>query len=231
MQFLSPEYFVALAIIIGIDLVLAGDNAIVIGIAARNVPKEMQKKVIFWGTAGAIVIRVIFTLGIVWLLKIPGLMLVGGLLLIPVAYKLMFSGGEDDHNIASSASVGGAIKTIIVADALMGVDNVLGVAGAAKGDFSLVVLGLLISIPIMVWGSTLVLKWIERFPRIVTIGCGILLWTAFAMIAGEALLKPYLPANVWAVRGIVAACTIATLGLFLLRERQLAGDKAVTNQS
>jgi YjbE family integral membrane protein len=225
-EIFTPAFFWALMAIIMIDLVLAGDNAIVIGIAARNVPKDMQKKVILWGTAGAIIIRIIFTLSIVWLLKIPGLLLVGGVLLVPVAYKLMFAGGDDEHNIESSTSVSGAIKTIVIADALMGVDNVLGVAGAAGGSFLLVVLGLLISIPIMVWGSSIVLKWIERFPRIVTIGCGVLLWTAFTMIASEKLLAPYLPADKWAVRGIVAVCTFITLGLFLLRERQLASAKA-----
>lgn len=221
MEILSTTFLMALLTIIVIDLVLAGDNALVIGLAARNVPAHLQKRVILWGTAGAIVIRIIFTLGIVWLLKIPGLMLVGGLLLLPVAYKLMnpSSAYGDEHGGVKNG-FWGAIKTIIVADALMGVDNVLGVAGAAQGSFLLVVLGLLISVPIMVWGSTLVLKWVDSFPQIITIGCGVLIWTATQMILDEKLLTPYLPAHTWFDELSGAILTIAILGAFIWRRRQ-----------
>lgn len=221
MEILSTTFLMALLTIIVIDLVLAGDNALVIGLAARNVPRHLQKRVIIWGTVGAIAIRIAFTLGIVWLLKIPGLMLAGGLLLLPVAYKLMnpASHDADDHS-ATSNSFWGAIKTIVVADALMGVDNVLGVAGAAQGSFLLVVLGLLISVPIMVWGSTLVLKWVDRFPQIITIGCGVLIWTATQMILDEKVLAPYLPAHTWFDELSGAILTIAILGTFIWRKRQ-----------
>ena len=221
MEIFSTPFLMALLTIIMIDLVLAGDNALVIGLAARNVPAELQKRVIIWGTAGAIVIRIIFTLGIVWLLKIPGLMLAGGLLLLPVAYKLMNpSHDTGTSHGASSHNFWGAMKTIIVADALMGVDNVLGVAGAAQGNFLLVVLGLLISVPIMVWGSTLVLKWVDRFPSIITIGSGILIWTASQMILDEKLLAPYLPTHTWFDKLSGAILTVAVLGAFMYQQNR-----------
>ena len=219
MEILSTPFLMALLTIIVIDLVLAGDNALVIGLAARNVPQHLQKRVILWGTAGAIVIRIVFTLGIVWLLKIPGLMLAGGLLLLPVAYKLMNpSNGACDEHATATNGFWGAIKTIIVADALMGVDNVLGVAGAANGSFLLVVLGLLISVPIMVWGSTLVLKWVDKYPSIITIGSGVLIWTATQMILDEKILAPYLPAHTWFDEVSGAILTAAILGAFMYRQ-------------
>lgn len=221
MEILSTPFLMALLTIIMIDLVLAGDNALVIGLAARNVPAHLQKRVIVWGTAGAIAIRIAFTLGIVWLLKIPGLMLAGGLLLLPVAYKLM-NPSQDAHGEhgGASNSFWGAMKTIIVADALMGVDNVLGVAGAANGNFLLVVLGLLISVPIMVWGSTLVLKLVDKYPSIITIGAGVLIWTALQMILDEKLLAPYLPAHTWFDELSGAILTVALLGAFMYRQKQ-----------
>ncbi len=192
MELFSSEFFSALLAIIVIDLVLAGDNAIVIALAARGLPPEYQKQAIIWGTVGAIAIRAVMTLAVVWLLKIPGLMLVGGLLLIWIAYRLVVPKEEhNDEHAGSKASFWGAIKTIVIADAVMGVDNVLGVAGAAHGSFLLVVLGLIISVPIMVFGSTLVLKWMERFPSIVYIGAGVLALTAASMIDKDPLLEDY----------------------------------------
>ncbi|WHX77810.1 TerC family protein [Priestia flexa] len=189
MDILSAEFLSALLAIIIIDLVLAGDNAIVIGLAARKLPKHQQKKVIIWGTIGAIVIRMLATLAVVWLLEIPGLLLVGGILLTIIAYKLLVE--DQDHDVKAGDSMWAAIRTIIIADALMGLDNVLAVAGAAHGSFLLVVLGLLISVPIVMWGSTLILKWVERFPIIIIIGAAVLAWTASKMIVGEPFLKPY----------------------------------------
>ena len=148
MELFSAAWFSALGAIILIDIVLAGDNAIVIALAARNLPAHLQRKAIIFGTAGAIIVRSAMTIGVVWLLKIPGLMLVGGLGLVWIAYKLIAPAAEDAHGGPVAQTFWGAMKTIIVADALMGVDNVLGVAGAAHGDFGLVVAGLLISIPV-----------------------------------------------------------------------------------
>jgi len=190
MELFSTPWWTALLAIILIDLVLAGDNAIVIALAARNLPPNLQKKAIGWGAVGAIAVRSVMTIGVVWLLKIPGLMLVGGLGLLWIAYKLLADTGDKEHDGPVASTFWGAMKTIVVADALMGVDNVLGVAGAAHGDFGLVVIGLLVSVPIVVFGSTMVLKLVERFPIIINIGAAVLALTAAKMIVGEALLDP-----------------------------------------
>ncbi len=191
----TMQFLTALLSIVVIDLVLAGDNAIVIALAARNLPPHLQKKAIIWGTVGAVVVRSAMTIGVVWLLKVPGLMLVGGLALVWIAYKLLSDdSGEDEHG-APATTLAGAMKTIIIADAVMGVDNVLAVAGAAHGSFLLVVLGLLISIPIVVWGSRLVLKLMTRYPVIIYLGAGVLAFTAVKMILGEPLIKPFFAAN------------------------------------
>lgn len=189
MEILSGEFFAALLSIIMIDLVLAGDNAILIGLAARKLPKEKQKKVIFWGSIGAIAIRSILTLLVVYLLDIPGLHLVGGVLLVWIAYKLLLD--EEEHEVTAADSMWAAIRTIIIADALMGLDNVLAVAGASHGNMLLVVIGLLVSIPVVMYGSTLILKLIERFPFIITIGAAILGWTAAKMIVAEPFMHDY----------------------------------------
>ena len=188
MELFSAAWFSALGAIILIDIVLAGDNAIVIALAARNLPAHLQRKAIIFGTAGAIIVRSAMTIGVVWLLKIPGLMLVGGLGLVWIAYKLIAPAAEDAHGGPVAQTFWGAMKTIIVADALMGVDNVLGVAGAAHGDFGLVVAGLLISIPIVIWGSSLVLKLVDRFPMVTQIGAAVLAFTAAKMIVSEPML-------------------------------------------
>jgi YjbE family integral membrane protein len=222
MDLLSAEFWTALLSIIIIDLLLAGDNAIVIGLAARNLPKHQQKKAVVWGTVGAVVIRALATIFVVWLLKIPGLLLVGGVLLVWIAYKLLVEGkGHDD--VEAGGSLWEAIRTIIIADALMGLDNVLAVAGAAHGSFLLVILGLVISVPIMVWGSTLILKWIERFPIIITIGAGILAWTAAKMIVGEPFLKGYF-ANPVMKYGFELLVVAAVITIGTMKKRKAAKE-------
>jgi len=196
MEVLSMQFLSALLAIVVIDLVLAGDNAIVIALAARNVPKHLQRKAILWGTAGAIVLRTAMTLVVVWLLKVPGLMLAGGVMLVWIAYHLLLPEEESGEGarVQSAATFWGALKTIVVADMVMGLDNVLALAGAAHGSFLLVGLGLLISIPIVVGGSSLLLRFVERYPGIVYIGAGVLAWTAVKMVTGEPLLKDALGA-------------------------------------
>ncbi|HQC86508.1 MAG TPA: TerC family protein [Rhodoferax sp.] len=189
MEFLSAPWWSALLAIVLIDLVLAGDNAIVIALAARNLPEHLKKKAIVWGTVGAIAVRSVMTVGVVWLLKIPGLMLVGGLGLVWVAYKLLADQGEGEHDGPMASTFWGAMKTIIVADALMGVDNVLGVAGAAHGAFDLVIIGLLVSVPIVVFGSSVVLKLVDRFPVIIQLGAAVLAFTAAKMVVSEPVLS------------------------------------------
>jgi YjbE family integral membrane protein len=195
-ELFSAAWLSALATIIVIDLVLAGDNAIVIGLAARNVPREMQKRVVLWGTAGAIVVRALLTLVVVWLLKIPAFLLVGGLALVYIGWKLTQDDSGGKHAIVAKSTMRGAVQTIVVADAVMGVDNVLAVGGAAQGSMLLVVIGLAVSVPIVIWGSTLVLRWVERFPAILWLGAAVLGWTAAKMIASEPLIKPWLDAHV-----------------------------------
>ncbi len=160
MEYVSFEFLSALAAIVVIDLALAGDNAIVIALAARNVPRHLQRRAIIAGAAGALVVRSSLTLVVVWLLRIPGLLAIGGVLLVFIAYRLLRPETEGPHSSGDRAAdtFWGAMRTIVVADAVMGLDNVLAVAGAAHGSFALVVLGLLISVPIVVWGSTFVLK-------------------------------------------------------------------------
>jgi YjbE family integral membrane protein len=191
MEIMSTEFLQALLAIIAIDLVLAGDNAIVIGLAARNLPPHLQKKAIFWGAIGAVAVRAVLTMAVVWLLKIPGFLLVGGIALIWIAYQLVADDGGGEHDIKSSTTFRQAIQTIVIADAIMGVDNVLAVAGAAHGSFLLVIIGLLVSIPIVMWGSTLILKLVERFPLIIVGGAGILGWTAAKMIVSEPMIKQF----------------------------------------
>jgi YjbE family integral membrane protein len=223
MTFVSPEFLSALAAIIVIDIALAGDNAIVIALAARNLPAQLRRRAIVWGTAGAVAVRATLTAGVVWLLAIPGLMAAGGAVLVWIAYKLL---RQDDasHHVKPANGFWPAIKTIVIADAAMGIDNVLAVAGAAHGSFVLVVTGLLISIPIVVFGSTLVLKLLERFRWVLHIGVAVLGWTAAKMIVHEPLMAEFFRANaaasvavyVAAIGGVFAAGAIAS------RRRELA---------
>jgi YjbE family integral membrane protein len=216
MELFSTAWFSALLAIILIDLVLAGDNAIVIALAARKLPPALQRKAIIWGTVGAIVVRSAMTLVVVWLLKIPGLMLVGGLGLLWIAYKLLADTDDGSEHDVQVNSFWGAMKTIIVADALMGIDNVLGVAGAAQGSFDLVVIGLLISVPIVVFGSAIVLKLVERFPIVIKLGAAVLAYTAAMMIINEQLIKSFFysgDATGTALRwGVVVLAIVGVLG-------------------
>jgi YjbE family integral membrane protein len=186
----AGAFLAALLAIVVIDLVLAGDNAIVIAMAARSLPDHLRRKAIIWGTAGAVVARALMTIGVVWLLQIPGLLLVGGIALLWIAYRLLTQSDDGETHGVQATTMAAALKTIIIADTVMGIDNVLGVAGAAKGSMALVIIGLLISVPIMVWGSTLALKLIERFPATIFIGAAILVYTAMHMIVAEPVAKP-----------------------------------------
>lgn len=194
MELFSVPWWSALLAIILIDIVLAGDNAIVIALAARRLPPAQRTQTILWGTVGAIAIRAAMTVAVVWLLKIPGLLLVGGIGLLWIAYKLQVDTGshDDEEHAPAAATFWSAIRTIVVADALMGIDNVLGVAGAAKGETVLVILGLLISVPIVVFGSQLVLRLVERWPLIISLGAAVLAFTAAQMIVSEPLLASWL---------------------------------------
>jgi len=219
MEFMSAPWWSTLLAIILINLVLAGDNAIVIALAARNLPAQLQKKALVWGALGAVVVRSVMTVGVVWLLEIPGLMLVGGVGLLWIAYRLIADDAGEEKHGAGATTLWAAMRTIIIADALMGVDNVLGVAGAAQGAIDLVVLGLLISVPIVVFGSTLMLRLVERFPIIIQLGAAVLAFTAAKMIIGEPLLDAVFDPSASARWGTYAVCIVGVLGAGWLATR------------
>ncbi|MFX3618155.1 MAG: TerC family protein [Sporolactobacillus sp.] len=207
MDFFSAEFFTSLLLIIGIDLVLAGDNAIVIALAAAKLEKKQQKKAIIFGTVGAIAIRTVATLIVVWLLKVPGLHLIGGLLLVWIAFNLLRDHGKD-KKIAAKSSLGAAVGTIIAADALMGLDNVLAIGGAASGHYLLVILGLLISIPLVMGGSALFLGLVERFRWVTDLGAAILAFTAGKMIFTESFIHEAIAGFGW-VKWLIILLIIA----------------------
>lgn len=188
----STQFLFGLLSIVILDLVLAGDNAVVIALASHNLPSQVRNKAIYWGTFGAVVIRVVMTMVATYLLTIPLLQAVGGLILLPIAFKLLKPHEPHLEQISSSVNFMTAIKTIIIADAAMGIDNVLAIAGAAHGSLLLVVIGLLISIPIVVAGSQIIGKLMNRFPVLIIIGAAILAYTSAAMILHDKFLHPYL---------------------------------------
>lgn len=203
----DPAFWSGLVSIILIDLVLAGDNAIVIALAARSVPQHLQMRSIFWGSLGAIVVRVVMTAAVLWLLKIRGLMLIGGLILLPIAWRLLRHHEAERDNVNVARGFWSAMLTIVIADALMGLDNVLAIAGASKGRLGLVVLGLLISVPLVVWGSTLLLKLIARYPLIIYLGAATIAWTAARMVTQDDLVGDWFDAHDW-LRYVVDAIFI-----------------------
>ena len=196
-MFLSPAFWIAVGQIIMIDILLGGDNAVVIALACRKLPPNLRTKGILWGTAGAIVLRVILIFFALQLLAIPFLKLVGAILLMWIGVKLLVPENEDGHaGIEGSDRLWGAVKTVIIADLVMSVDNVIAIAGAAETaggghTMPLVIFGLLVSIPIIVWGSQLVLKLMDRFPLIITLGAMLLGWIAGTMaVTDPALINP-----------------------------------------
>lgn len=195
----STTFLSALLAIILIDLALAGDNAIVIALAARQVPADMQRKVLIWGSVAAVVVRSVASIFVVWLLKIPGFLLVGGALLLYIAVKLVKpqQGESDAIKVGADASVRQAVMTIVIADMAMGIENVLAVGGAAHGNALLVIIGLLISVPIIMFGSQLVLKLVDKYPHIITLGGVILAWTAVKMMLGEPALDHWFKIENW----------------------------------
>ncbi|WP_342129715.1 TerC family protein [Hydrogenophaga sp. OTU3427] len=197
-EFMTAAFWLAVGQIIMIDILLGGDNAVVIALACRKLPPEQRKKGILWGTAGAIILRVILIVFALALLTIPYLKLVGAALLLWIGVKLLVPDDEDEHgNIQSSDKLWAAVKTVIVADLVMSVDNVIAIAGAAEsagGDHKipLVIFGLLVSIPIIVWGSQLVIKLMERFPTIIVLGGMLLGWIAGTMAVTDPAVLPHI---------------------------------------
>ena len=226
-QFMTPEFWLSVGQIIMIDLLLGGDNAVVIALACRSLPPQQRIKGIVWGTAGAIVLRVILIAFALALLAIPYLKLVGGLLLIWIGVKLVAPDDEDDHSsIQGSDKLWGAIKTVIIADLVMSIDNVIAIAGAAQGageqhELLLVIFGLVVSIPIIVWGSQMVLKLMDRFPIIILLGGMLLGWIAGTMAHTDPALVDYLPQDrAWHYGlGIAGALLVLAIGKFVEKRR------------
>ncbi|KYG32413.1 TerC family protein [Alkalihalobacillus trypoxylicola] len=183
------EFILSVLTIIGVDIVLGGDNAIVVALACRNLPKELRNKAMVLGILLAIIIRMGLTVVAVHLLSIPFLLAIGGGLLTFIAFQLLLN-SHDDPKIKGSTSLLAAIKIIIFADCIMGFDNVIAVAGAAHGNTLLVIIGLLVSVPIILWGSKLILKAFDVYPQIIYVGAGILAFTASKMIIHEPMLAP-----------------------------------------
>ncbi len=209
----SAEFWVGLIKIIGVNIILSGDNAVVIALAARSLPPKQQTQAIIWGSGAAIVMRIILTLFAVALLTLPRLKIIGSVLLFWIGVKLLVP-EEDDAEIEASDQLLSAIKTILIADLVMSLDNVIAVAAAAGGSILLLILGLAISIPLVIFGATLLLKLMERFPVIITIGGALIGWVAGEMLVTDPALEGWLTGL--GVEFVQAKPTIAGLSLELL---------------
>ncbi len=229
-EFMTASFWLAVGQIIMIDILLGGDNAVVIALACRNLPDKQRTQGIIYGTIGAIVLRVILIAFALALLAVPYLKIVGAILLLWIGVKLLQPEGDDGHQISSSDKLWAAVKTVIIADLVMSVDNVLAIAGAAQGagqqhQLPLVIFGLLVSIPIIVFGSQLVLKLMERFPIVITLGAMLLGWIAGQMAYTDPAIKPYLPVEgYWSyITAAAGALLVLILGKFFSsRSRKIA---------
>ena len=220
----SSTFFIALIQIVAIDIVLGGDNAIIIALACRNLPKKQKRLGILWGTAGAITLRIILVFFASALMTMPGLRLIGGVLLLWIGIKLLTdqAGDELDGKIAQKVSLIGAIQTIIIADFVMSLDNALAIAAASKGSMFLVVFGLVLSVPIIIGGSTIILKMMERYPFIITLGAGLLGWLGGDLIANDKVNETILPAIIlqspW-IAAIAGAGIVVGVGSLIATRR------------
>jgi YjbE family integral membrane protein len=228
MDFSSTHFWIAVFQIVMIDIVLSGDNAVVIALACRKLPTEQRRKGIFWGVAGAITLRVILTAFAALLLDLPYIKLVGGVLLLWIGVKLLLPEvAHAEEKISAADNLWGAVKTIIVADLVMSIDNVIGVAGAAHGNLGLLIFGLALSIPLIVWSSQLMLKLMDRFPVIITGGAALLGWVAGSMIATDVVLKEWLASYLpYAdkVLALLGAVFVVAVG-FVLSRRERASTQ------
>ena len=247
---ISAEFWVGLIKIIGVNLILSGDNAVVIALAARSLPPKQQTQAIIWGSGAAIVMRIILTLFAVALLTLPWLKIIGSLLLFWIGVKLLVP-EDDDAEIEASDQLLSAIKTILVADLVMSLDNVIAVAAAAGGSVLLLILGLAISIPLVIFGATLLLKLMERFPVIITIGGALIGWVAGEMLVTDPALagllsgfgaefmngKPMLAGfSLELTSGVVGVVIVVALGKWLAKRHEAASatessEKAETRNS
>jgi YjbE family integral membrane protein len=219
----SPAFWAALGSIILANVLLSGDNAVVIAMAARGLPVHQQKKAILFGSAAAIVMRIVLTLIAVKMLTLPYLKLVGGLLLLYIGTNLMAEDDAQHDHAAKPTGIATAVRTILMADLVMSLDNVLAVAAAAQGNTLLLVIGLAVSIPLIVFGSTMLLKVMERFPLIITAGAALLGWLAGEMMLTDPALHDWfgdIPENGVRVAGVVGAILVVTVGKWLQKRKK-----------
>ncbi|MDR2240613.1 MAG: TerC family protein [Zoogloeaceae bacterium] len=234
---LNPAFWFSVLQIIAIDILLGGDNAIVIALACRRLPEAQRRLGIFWGVIGAIGLRIVLIFFALQLLAIPFLKIVGGALLLWIGVKLLQPDDEEEHGeIEGSTHLIGAIRTVIIADAVMSLDNVVAVAAAAKGHLMLVIFGILVSVPIVVWGSKFVLKLMDRLPIVITFGGALLGWIAGDMLLGDAMVKPHLegaPGWLKYVASTVGAAGVVLVGTWLAKRkaRPKAVVKVASNES
>ena len=227
----TPFFWTALLKIIGVNIVLSGDNAVVIALAARGLPPHQQKKAIFWGSGAAIILRIVLTIFAVKLLALPWLKIIGALLLIWIGIKLLIPEDEDDGSVKSHGHLGAAIKTILIADLVMSMDNVIAVAAAAKDDILLLTLGLAISIPLIIFASTLLLKLMDRFPIIITIGAALLGFVAGEMLITDPVTKHWIEQNAtWMEYAMPAFGAMLVVGVGLMLAKRHQANRGI-NQS
>ena len=241
----DTAFWVALMQIIGVNIVLSGDNAVVIALAARSLPQKQQKQAVFWGAGAAIVLRIVLTLFAVALLTLPWLKLIGSALLFWIGVKLLVP-EEDDGDIAASEHLLTAIKTILIADLVMSLDNVIAVAAAAGGSVVLLILGLAISIPLVIFGATLLIKLMERFPVIITIGAGLIGWVAGEMLVADSALEGWFTGmgvqyvdghpkvggfSLEILAGIVGIVIVVVLGTLLGRRKGVTVETAAPDRT
>jgi YjbE family integral membrane protein len=222
MSMFDYQFWDGLLKIIVVNILLSGDNAVVIALACRSLPDRYRNKAVIAGSAGAVIVRVVFCMIIAWLMTIPAIKLIGGVLLLWIGVKLMVPehDGEGD-NVKDSASLWGAIQTIVIADVVMSLDNVIAIVAAARGDIVLIVIGLVMSVPLIVFGSQLLMKVLNRFPLLVTAGAGLLGWLGGDIMAGDPLVHHWVEANggIWAERAaaIAGAALVVVAGTVLAR--------------
>ncbi len=220
----STDFWLGLMLIIWINIILSGDNAVVIALAARSLPPEQQKKAIMFGSGAAVVLRIGLTVVAAKLMTLEYLQIVGGLLLLWIGVQLLESEDEGEEEGAEQSSMFAAIRTILIADIVMSLDNVIAVAAAAKGNDVLLIIGLAISIPLVIFGSTLMIKLMERYPVINTLGACLIGWVGGETIASDAVLKDFGAANSWfhLAAAVTGAVIVLVWGKFKSAQQQKA---------
>jgi len=225
MQWLqSLDFWIGLIKIVWINIILSGDNAVVIALAARSLPAQQQRKAIVWGSGAAVILRIALTVVAAKLLELSFLQIAGGLLLLWIGAQLLSDEDEGEGHSKELGSLMAAVRTILVADLIMSMDNVIAVAAAAKGNLTLLILGLAISIPLVIFGSTLMIKLMERFPLIVTVGAGLIGWVGGETIVSDVALKGVLATSPWLHYAGAAAGAVLVLGWGRLMQRRHKAD-------